>query len=364
MPAPVREIIARSTTSQVQLALEPAFNAFHSLVMLARARTLSGLGDWVGETFAAMSEEERHRHQLVIIGFYYAAMPERSWPSFPDYLDYLESQPPLAIREKLMSAYTEMPCCEGVELFTVSRGEALESVDNYLTFLRERFAPENVDDDLESEAFSYVSDPPAMKRLILSHLRHTWETYLAPEWERVVPMLLDAVAAFEQVDYGDMDRLEIVEFITGQKLPSDYWVEKIESAEQLRFVPSAHVGPYMGKFMSGDALGIIFSARLPEGTQYYAPDLSRAEILVLVSALADDTRLRILKLVAEEGELRSQEIMRELDLSQSAASRHLKQLSATGYLNERRCEGAKCYELNQERIDDTLNALSVFLLPG
>jgi DNA-binding transcriptional ArsR family regulator len=107
---------------------------------------------------------------------------------------------------------------------------------------------------------------------------------------------------------------------------------------------------------------VLFGARVPEGAQIHAPDLSRAEILVRLNALADDTRLRILKLISEGGELRSQEIMTRLELSQSAASRHLTQLSATGYLDERRCEGAKCYALNPRRIKDTLRAISAFLL--
>jgi DNA-binding IclR family transcriptional regulator len=68
-----------------------------------------------------------------------------------------------------------------------------------------------------------------------------------------------------------------------------------------------------------------------------------------------------LKLVAEEGEQRSQDIMIRLELSQSAASRHLQQLTATGYLTERRCDGAKCYRLNPERIESTLRAISAFL---
>jgi len=54
--------------------------------------------------------------------------------------------------------------------------------------------------------------------------------------------------------------------------------------------------------------------------------------------------------------------MTRLELSQSAVSRHLKQLSATGYLNERRCDGAKCYTLDPKRIEDTLHAISLFLL--
>jgi DNA-binding MarR family transcriptional regulator len=66
-------------------------------------------------------------------------------------------------------------------------------------------------------------------------------------------------------------------------------------------------------------------------------------------------------LLSQQGELCSKDIISELDLSQSAASRHLQQLSATGYLSERRVEGAKCYSLSLERIQDTFQALEYFL---
>jgi DNA-binding transcriptional ArsR family regulator len=106
---------------------------------------------------------------------------------------------------------------------------------------------------------------------------------------------------------------------------------------------------------------LLFGARLPLGSSVNAPDLSRSELLVRLSALADDTRLQILQLLKDEGELCSQDVQQMLALSQSAGSRHLKQLTATGYLTERRLEGSKCYSLNNERIEDTLQALSYFL---
>ena len=83
-----------------------------------------------------------------------------------------------------------------------------------------------------------------------------------------------------------------------------------------------------------------------------------------LEALADDNRLRILRMIAERGEVHSQEIIDELELSQSATSRQLTQLSAAGFLKERRCDGAKCYALNGERVKDTLKALANFLLVG
>ncbi len=107
---------------------------------------------------------------------------------------------------------------------------------------------------------------------------------------------------------------------------------------------------------------VFFGVHVPKGAAPDSPDLSRTEIFARLSALADDTRLRILRYVAEHGEKRSQEIMEALALSQSAASRHLTQLSTAGFLVERRCDGAKCYAVNPERVADTLQAIRDFLL--
>jgi hypothetical protein len=43
-------------------------------------------------------------------------------------------------------------------------------------------------------------------------------------------------------------------------------------------------------------------------------------------------------------------------------SRYLTQLTATGYLQERRESGAKVYILNKDRIEKTLKAVHAFLL--
>lgn len=363
MPAPVSDLLVTPTVDRIRISLEPAQNVFHSLLLLAKKEEIVGFNDWVTETVLAMSALERRRHQLVMIGFYYASRPERSWPSFPAYLGHLASLTPLELRDKLMEAYFNLPCLQdpGPYSWPDDYDAVISSADAFLEFLVQRFSPEHIDPELETQAYAYLVDPPSMHAIILSHLNHMWETYLEAEWTRVKPMLLDAVAAFKQVDYRHMSQMEAVEFITGQMPAEDHLLDAINQAEHLLFVPSAHVGPYLGKFKYGDTVGILFGARLPQGTQYYAPDLSRAEILVRLGALADDTRLSILHLIAEEGEKRSQEIKNELNLSQSAASRHLTQLTATGYLRERRCEGAKCYNLNMERIDDTLKAVSAYL---
>ncbi len=365
MPAPDQDIMLSPPRSTIGVSLQPAYNALHSLVLLAKSEHIAELGGWVEDTVLAMSALERQRHRLVMIGFFYAVLPERSWPSFPAYLDHLDSLSPTLLRDKLINAYLGLPYSSdiGGAVNGPDLDEILKSADAFLDFLTRRFANDCLDPELETHAYAYLVDPPSMHTMITTHLRRMWENYLEVEWNRVEPMLTDAVLAFEHANLQRMNKLEALHYVTGQMVDESHWRPVLAKSEQVVFIPSAHVGSYLGKYYFDNTLGIIFGARLPEGVQFEAPDLNRAEILTRLGALADDTRLRILRLVAEEGEKRSQEIMQRLDLSQSATSRHLSQLSATGYLQSRRCEGANCYELNGLRIEDTLQALSLFLSP-
>ena len=110
-----------------------------------------------------------------------------------------------------------------------------------------------------------------------------------------------------------------------------------------------------------DRIGFIFGARLPDNIPANVPELSIADIYVRLNALSDEKRLQILKYIANQGESCSTEIIEALELSQSAASRHLTQLTATGYLIARRIDGAKCYRLDKDRIGNTLDMIKAFL---
>jgi DNA-binding transcriptional ArsR family regulator len=359
------------TASPFSFAVEPAHNALYSLLLLIVTDELSGLDPWVARTAAELTPEQRHTNLLVLNGLYHATVPDRSWPSFPAYVDYLATLDPTVLRNRIFNAYAQRePEADGCRYCAIPDPLRVQTslnvdlllgdVDAFLNFLRERFPVEKLHVEIEAEAHEYLNDPPAMQSLIVSHLRSMWENVLSSEWDRVVPMVQASVDAFRQLDYSALSNLQAIQQMIGKELDEE-WEPVFEEMERIVFVPSTHVGPYAGKFRSGDTLWVVFGARIPEGARVHAPDLSRAEILVRLSALADDTRLRILRLISEGGELRSQDIMTGLELSQSATSRHLKQLSATGYLSERRCEGSKCYILNPKRVEDTLRAVSAFL---
>jgi DNA-binding transcriptional ArsR family regulator len=368
---PLQDTFEGPETETLTVALEPAQNGLHSLTLLAKTDHLSGLGDWVTRTAAALSPRELRRHRLVIIGFYHALVPDRRFPSFPAYVDHLATRDPRSLRDKMLGVYARLatradgePCCwdDASPPPPFDQAAILKDVDSYLGFLQEGFDAAHIEAELEAQAYSYVIDPPAMQDLIVDHLRKMWDEHLAAEWARVEPMLQDAARAFRQADLAGKHRREIAQWVTGHTLDDEKWDTIFDRAGQLILVPSAHIGPYLSWSWAGDTFWVLFGARLPKGVPFHAPDLSRTEIVVRLNALADDNRLRVLQLVSEGGELTSREIMSELGFSQSATSRHLKQLSATGYVTERRCNGAKCYRLDPERIQDTLSAVSSFLL--
>jgi DNA-binding transcriptional ArsR family regulator len=360
MPAPALTI-AKPQTGIVEVNIEPVHNALHSLMSILKAAHLSGLGEWVESTRAALTPDELETHRLVMEGLHYALYPQRQWSTFSAFIEHLQNMDPAALRMRLLDGYFTLPWMRDEPSPYQTFEEVLQSPESYIDFLTGRFGEEVVDPRLEKQAYALVVDPPAMQALIVSHLSMMWDRFLAVEWARVEPMLADSAAAFEATNLSRMSYGEAAEFITGQALPEKH-LEIIErDFNRLVFVPSAHVGPYLGHFYRNDTYYIIFGARLPQGAALDAPDLSRNEIVVRLNALADDTRLRILHFIAQNGEQCSQDIINELDLSQSAASRHLKQLSATGYLIERRHEGAKCYSLGEDRLRDTFQAILAFL---
>lgn len=360
MPTPIESFIGTPAKPRIQFGVAPVQNAIHSLLLLTETDRLSGLSNWVKDTANQLTPKEREKHYYVMIGFYFAITTKKDWSSFPAYLDHLSTVAPEVLRDKILQSYRKIAML-GQPEDPISIETALSSEENYLSFLRQRFLPEKINENVERWAYQYIVDPPALQELIVSHLTEYWEKYLEVEWERVLPTLQKAVDAFSKLDLHEMDNCEAASFVLGQPLSDDFWLDKCKKADRIFFAPSLHVGPYLGGFGMEEYTGIIFGARLPESSSDFSPELSLADIYVRLNALADETRLQILKHIATEGEACSTEIIDALDLSQSAASRHLTQLTAIGFLTSRRIDSAKCYRLDQDRIANAFDTIKGFL---
>ena len=80
-------------------------------MLLFKVDHYSGLGEWVYQTAAAMTAEEKETHSLVVDGLFYVINPEQSWTNFPAYLDHLASVPPETLVKKLLDAYLQKSPC-------------------------------------------------------------------------------------------------------------------------------------------------------------------------------------------------------------------------------------------------------------
>jgi DNA-binding transcriptional ArsR family regulator len=70
--------------------------------------------------------------------------------------------------------------------------------------------------------------------------------------------------------------------------------------------------------------------------------------VTLFAGLADPTRLRIVELLAEHGEMASGEVAAEFAMTRAGVSRHLRQLEDAGFVLVRVDAQRRMYRLNPE----------------
>ncbi len=364
-------LILAPQTIKVRFEIEPVLNATDTLLLLSSFDNQSGFSDWVMTTRAQLSPEQQYTHNLLLKGIKILDH-EPGWPSFPAYLDHLAALDPVELRDKAITWMCVPDKVGAMGLEPLDKDHLLNDRDAFIDFHKRvaeyhqqkdgdgGFGPD--DEAMLVEIHALYNDPPRLQNLAVQHLRALWDQFLEPDWQRTLPLLEESVRAFGQMDFSGLTALEAIRLVTGRDL-SGRWDEDLKATQELVFVPSAHIGPYVRLFTFHDRRisYLMFGARLPAGARGQSPALSRSELLVRLTALADDTRLQILELLTWHEELCAQDILTMLNLSQSSASRHLRQLSATGYLIERRRDVAKCYSLNMDRFEDTLQALRQFL---
>ncbi|MCK4543173.1 MAG: winged helix-turn-helix transcriptional regulator [Spirochaetales bacterium] len=364
---PINDPLVSEHVVKTKFELNPVRNILNSLLLLTKTEEYSGFGPWVQETRDQLSREIYQSHRLILLGCHYALFQERFPGDFPSYLKDLEKTNPEEIRNRLLKAYWELPLLSKGNLPRDERGPGglpilidavLKSSDAYLDFLRTRFKDKHIDVDLEKEAYRLVTDPVKLKDAIVDHLTYMWENFVSREWEEQEPLLRHTVEVLRRANLTGMDKLSISRYITGHSLLEKKWLQIFEAAEEIIFIPSMHVGPYLGKSHCGNRLYLFFGARIPEDLRNDRSELNLVELASKLIALADGTRLHILQLIKEKERLSSQEIISLLGLSQSAASRHLKQLAATGFINEKRFEAGKRYSLNNEKFEETLKLIA------
>jgi ArsR family transcriptional regulator len=362
------ELVLAPKVVELEFALVPALNALASLNLVADVERLSGLGHWVLRASEDMTPADKRMIRFIGDGLALSineALPVASYPDFPTFLQAFAAAEPVNLRDRLLEFMvglpTFYPSCWTQGAPVPSVADILASREAYVAFMMTFRDMDDAHRQTWAEGYDLLIDPLRLQRQVSAFLARLWDDLgLSHEWARSLPLLREAVSAFQKQHYGHLTAMEAVRAVTGRDLSAlDDPIFAL--AERIVFVPSTQIGPYVSGMMRGTTLFLLFGARLPRGARSATTALSRAELLIRLNALADDNRLHILELLTQHDELCAQEIIEALELSQSSASRHLSQLSAAGYVTERRRDVNKCYSLNGERVNEVLNALNTFL---
>ena len=373
--APFRVPVSRPVA--VSVGLEPVYNILTSLSLLNAAAEFSGVTTWVTqtagglapedrranrlfwvtETAAALTDEQRYLNRLVFDGFGEVLTTDREWPDFPTYLDGLEAQDPLELRDRMLLRMDRRLAAPR----PFDAAAVLADVDAYISLVQAIYPNDPIDHQLQVEAHMLLNDPPTMQALIVDHLRNMWTTRMEAEWKHNATLLSGMIAMLRRRGLPAGSAAEVIRAFAGRDLPGDSGA-LLADVERIIFVPSPHVGLYASKFGTDTILWVFVNTTVIMGWTLRQAPVGRPELLARLSALADETRLRILELLSRVEKLSAQEIIARLELSQSTASRHLNQLRGLGFVVERRGEGAsKIYQLNRPQFDWTFRALEQLL---
>lgn len=218
-------------------------------------------------------------------------------------------------------------------------------------------------------ARSIFDDPAGLLRSFGSLLAGYWDAAFESEWERLEPLLARTVSDAGARIAGD----GVYAYLKGlspsllidagahelrRKVPHEHLVA-IEPENQLVLVPSFYVWPHVR---------VNCDAPWPPGIVYPAPFAvaeSRSvvpadELLHVLRALGDPTRLRTLKLIAARPRT-TQELAPLVGISEAGLSKHLRLLARAGVVESHREGYYVVYTLSSDRMASLSDALLRFL---
>jgi DNA-binding transcriptional ArsR family regulator len=362
------ELVAGQPALRIETAVSLPLDLVSVLSLLHRAVPESSLDPWLIDARAKLPESLREDLDL-LHGFsgrllYYPEEPVmRFQPLRPDHRN--------ASFEDLVTSMKAVPAAEYREM----AANALRRVhteferrwrppDDEASWSRV-LAPALTSAKLE-DALALIADPEELKRRTIAMFEGVWETVYRDARDADLPFL--NAAAKRGAALGDRGFAEAYACLTGQRVP-DVLDRPPPSITRITFCPSAHIGGFVSYIAYEPDLIVFFSApRLldryrnpsaapaPASVAGTAGTPDSAELLETARALADPTRLRMIDLLLE-GERYAQEIVGQLGVAQSAASRHLAQLERAGLVTVKARRGSKYYAVNPEKLEAVASSL-------
>jgi DNA-binding transcriptional ArsR family regulator len=200
-----------------------------------------------------------------------------------------------------------------------------------------------------------------------------FEHVFAKEWERIEPLLADSVAdAGERIarDGFYQALAQLSPRLRGdarrRRLVIEKWFEHdyaLRAGDELTLVPSVYVWPNLAVFLEDGPWpkSIVYPASFL--AQRRPARMPPDQLVRLLRALGDGTRLRTLRLIAQRPRS-TQELAPLIGISEATLSRHLRILTEAGVLARSRKGRFVLYRLEADAVARLEPGLRSFLGPG
>jgi DNA-binding transcriptional ArsR family regulator len=209
--------------------------------------------------------------------------------------------------------------------------------------------PEEGNENFDAGLARLAASEPELAEAVAGY----WKASFAADWARIEPMLDGSAedAVRRLADGG----------VVTVGSPLDETI--VASRERpVRFSPSMFV--WRRLLVGRDSTGpVTLLYQAPATSRFLRTDAAPAELVEMLSALADDTRLRVLKLIAERPRT-AQELAPIVGMSTTGLSKSLRRLADAGLVASRREGYYVVYSLNTAQIRSLPLALEQFLRGG
>jgi DNA-binding transcriptional ArsR family regulator len=351
------ELVAASRRTEIEFEASFPQSLLTVALLLRATGRFEGLSEWVVQTAAGLPRALAA--DLRILGLVTTSCPGL-WRDFvragrglgPDDFDELVGALDRLPDDRLRDAARRGLGQRLAEWELASAGAAFEADERQLIDLLERVRVERrqrgegAEDETAADSAllaRLVSQPGPLKRHLVATMQGLWAIYgerCRPDWRTIGR----AVDYHRRRRYPDEFHAAFAA-ITGRTVP-DRMAAWLGEVRRVVMTPVSHIGPYLLVTRYDDEIWVAFSAGT--AATAVAPQENLAALYPPLKALADETRLQIVSLLAG-GERYVGEIAALLDLSQSSASRHLNLLTAAEVLSVRRENNLKYFRINRER---------------
>jgi len=346
----IRVRLAPAAGDRIEVACSPLTECLLSLRLLRRSRRHRFQQPWARAMRRLPPSLLGPIDRLALLlgdeaPVFVAAGGGRSMP-FAAELELLCSMPPTIIRHQFT---------RGLHHGRVTRAQ----LDRPSVRRRIREAVSQETGVVQEELHLVLEQPHLFLAWVSELISDYFERAFVKEWERIEPLLADCVAEARRriASEGLYEALPSLSArLRGDPRRSEILIEEVEDStwtlhgdDLLVLAPSVYAWPNL--------LIRLDDRPWPKGIIYPAPFLADrtveplppAELLRLLRALGDNTRLSVLRLIAERPRS-TQELAPLVGVSEATLSRHLRLLTQTGVLRRRRDGRFVVYSLHRERL--------------